>query len=101
MRKVFFAAIALVVYTFAGYPALLAAWARIRTRPIVRDGTYRPRVSLIVPAYNEAGVIVEKLRNCRELEYPANLVEVIVVADGSTDETAALAEAEPGTRVLH
>jgi hypothetical protein len=101
MLLVFWVSALTIVYVYAGYPVLLAAWARLRARPIARDAAHRPRVSLIVPAYNEAGVIAAKLRNCRELEYPPDLLEVIVVADGSTDETAALAEAEPGTCVLH
>lgn len=50
-----------------------------------------PLVSLIVPAYNEAQVIQPALRNLLELDYPS--YEVILVDDGSTDGTYALARA--------
>ncbi|MBI2583581.1 MAG: glycosyltransferase family 2 protein [Candidatus Aenigmarchaeota archaeon] len=63
-----------------------------------------PTVSIIVPAYNEADNIAKVLRNLKNLEYPKGYsyklgkgskgsYEIIVVDDGSTDETAAIAEA--------
>jgi len=57
-----------------------------------------PLVSVLVPAYNEAATIVDVLRSVNE-KVPFR-TEVIVVDDGSTDATADLAEAVPGTIVL-
>jgi glycosyltransferase involved in cell wall biosynthesis len=57
-----------------------------------------PLISILVPAYNEAATIVEVLERVEE-KVPFR-TEVIVVDDGSTDGTAALAEAVPGTIVL-
>ena len=101
MTALFAGAVALVVYTFAGYPAIVAAWARLRPSPVRLDPAFRPRVSLIVAAYNEEAEIVPRLENARRAEYPADLLEVIVVADGSDDRTAELAAAVSGVRVLH
>ena len=53
------------------------------------DGTATPPVTLIVPAFNEAPVIQAAIRSLLELDYPA--YEVLVVDDGSTDETYARA----------
>ena len=54
------------------------------------DGaTSTPPVTLIVPAFNEAPVIQSAIRSLLELDYPA--YEVLVVDDGSTDETYARA----------
>jgi biofilm PGA synthesis N-glycosyltransferase PgaC len=93
--------IGLVAFTFAGYPALMAFLSRVRPRPVqTRDG-YEPSVSMIVAAYNEEDVIVWRLANIADLDYPAERLEVIVVADGSTDATAELARSMPGTKVLH
>lgn len=48
---------------------------------------FLPGVAVVVPAYNEAPVIVESVRSLLNLEY--GNFEVIVVNDGSTDETLA------------
>jgi hypothetical protein len=60
-----------------------------------------PAISVIVPAYNEALVIVRSLtalhEHLRELAGPRRF-ELIVVDDGSTDETAQIADAFAGTR---
>jgi biofilm PGA synthesis N-glycosyltransferase PgaC len=60
-----------------------------------------PRIAFIIPAYNEREVIVEKCLNTLALQYPADLMDIIVVTDGSTDGTQELAESVQGVRVLH
>jgi cellulose synthase/poly-beta-1,6-N-acetylglucosamine synthase-like glycosyltransferase len=98
---VFAGAVALVAYTFAGYPALVAALARVRPRPVRADATVEPSVTLIVVAHNEEDVIAERLRNCLELDYPRERLELIVAADGSDDRTAEIARGFDGVRVMH
>ena len=51
------------------------------------DGDYQPGVSLVISAYNEAAVIKEKLDNASNLDYPQELLEVIVISDASDDGT--------------
>ena len=78
---------ALVVgYAYLGYPLIVALAARWGTPPR-RALTPRPRLSVIVAAYNEAGIIEAKIRSALEQSYPADRLEVIVVSDGSTDGT--------------
>src|SRR5690242_4770863 len=57
-----------------------------------------PLVSILVPAYNESATIVDVLE--RVGEKVRHRTEVIVVDDGSTDDTAALAEGVAGTTVI-
>lgn len=52
---------------------------------ILLSTDFTPSVSLIAPAYNESAVIVESLRSLLSLHY--NNCEVIIVNDGSTDDT--------------
>lgn len=51
-----------------------------------------PSVSLIISAYNEASSIQKKIENSINLDYPLDKVQIIIISDGSTDETANLAK---------
>jgi hyaluronan synthase len=52
-----------------------------------REGRYEPLVSFVIPAWNEGMAIINTVEKCFEAEYPAEKLEVIVVNDGSTDDT--------------
>ncbi len=52
----------------------------------------KPSVSLIIPAYNEEGIIKETLEKVKDIDYPRSKFEVIVVDDGSTDKTYEIAK---------
>jgi biofilm PGA synthesis N-glycosyltransferase PgaC len=94
----FWGAAAAVVWTYAGYPLFIALLARWRPRP-PRQADVLPSVSLIVPAYNEARCIAAKLDNALSLDYPADRLEVWVVADGSTDGTPDIVRGYAGRNV--
>ena len=79
-----------ILYAYVGYPLALLLLRALIHRP-VHKAAVTPSVTLIVPAYNEAGVIAAKMRNVSALNYPAELLEVIVASDGSTDRTAEIA----------
>lgn len=81
------ACIAVVVYTYAGYPLLLRLLVRLRGPKAVRRTRMTPRVSLIISAYNEQAVIRDKIENALALDYPREALEIIVVSDASTDAT--------------
>ncbi len=53
----------------------------------VPDRGFRPKISIIVPAFNEQDGIGATIEACIGLDYPKDLVEIIVVNDGSTDAT--------------
>ena len=81
----FWLSLAAVAMTYVIYPLLLAALPSKRRQPA--DASYQPPVSLIISAYNEAQIIREKLENALALDYPTDLLEMIVISDGSTDGT--------------
>jgi len=64
----------------------------------------RPSVSVVVAAWNEEAVIDRRLRNLLELEYPADLIEIVVASDASSDATDELVEriaaAEPRVKLV-
>ena len=89
MKWIFWSSVAILAYTYAGYPAWLWLRRRFRVRP-VHAASGAPSVSIVMVVRNEAGVLEGKLSNLLALDYPADLVEIIVVSDGSTDGTNAI-----------
>ncbi len=91
------AAGALALYHYLGYPLLLQGLAARRpistTSPAPLAAPALPSLTIIVPAYNEARVIEAKIQSLAELDYPEELVRVMIVLDGSRDATAILARA--------
>lgn len=90
--------VALNVTYLAVLGGAVAVIVRARRR---NDGAHRddifanpltPGVSILVPAFNEAAGITESVRSLLALRYP--IFEVIVVDDGSTDDTFAILMAE-------
>ena len=73
-------------YTYAGYPLLLALVSTLKPRRVQR-GEFAPTVSIIITAYNEERDLEAKLENSLALDYPRELLEIIVASDCSTDRT--------------
>ncbi len=89
MRFVFWGAAALIAYTYAGYAGWLWLRSHWRQRP-VRQAPCSPFVSIVMVVRNEEQVLERKLENLLILDYPAELTQLIVVSDGSTDRTEAI-----------
>jgi len=102
VELVFWIAAALVVYAYVGYPALITLAARLRPAPAVLKGSRVPTVSLVVVVHNEEAYLAKKLRNALVLDYPRDRLEILVVSDGSTDGTEAIAASfrHEGIRLL-
>lgn len=82
------------LYHYAGYPLLLGLFARLKGgRPDGERATDQS-LSIVICAHNEAGVIAEKIANCRALDPAPD--EILIVDDGSTDGTSAVAAAAIG-----
>ncbi|MBI5763789.1 MAG: glycosyltransferase family 2 protein [Planctomycetes bacterium] len=81
------------------YAALTTVWTvwrfilAMRYRPVPSvSGDSLPRISVIVPAFNEGALIADTLSHLAQCHYPSDRLEIIVVDDGSTDETWAQIE---------
>ncbi len=82
----FIAAIAQILFVYAGYPSLMFVLSRLWPRPAAR-ADIQPRVSLIIAARNEEKDIAAKIENALALDYPKDLLQIIVASDASDDGT--------------
>ena len=80
-----------LVYAHVGYLTILLLVASLRrgdeSEP-TPPGAALPFVTMIISAYNEVEVIGQKIENALSLDYPRELLEIVVASDGSTDGTA-------------
>jgi cellulose synthase/poly-beta-1,6-N-acetylglucosamine synthase-like glycosyltransferase len=103
LALIFFISAVLIIYTYFGYPLLVALVARIHPRPVRRDDAYTPPLTLLIAAYNEQDVIADKLENSLALDYPTDRLQILVATDGSDDRTPDLVKqyAERGIELNH
>ena len=92
MQLLFWISVACILYTYAGYPVFLKIFA---IRRAVTHGTIRPTVSIILAAKNEESNLPRKLASLRSLQYPSELVQIVIASDGSTDGTEAILRSAP------
>lgn len=92
----------IVAYTIIGYPLILAL-RRGRTAAAVRkDSRFQTTVSVILAVHNGGEQIRGKLGSLLALDYPQDLLEILVASDGSTDDTERITEEfrDRGVRLL-
>jgi len=75
-----------LLYVYLGYPLIVCFLSWLRPNPVVKEPC-TPKVSILIAAFNECDVISATLKNKLSLDYPAGLIEIIVVSDGSDDGT--------------
>ena len=97
----FYSCAGAILYTYVGYPALLYLFSFYKRANKIAAPAHLPSVSIIIAAFNEERVIEAKLHNTYALDYPLHKLQVIVVADGSTDDTVRIASSFPAVLVLH
>ncbi len=111
LQVVFWVCAGLIVWTQLGYALALAVLARLRGRTpaearrspvqggMTEDRAPLPTATLIVAAHDEQQVIGAKVANVLALDYPRELLQLIVACDGCTDATAERAR-EAGADVV-
>ena len=75
-----------LIYIYFGYPLVLLLLNQFEQQK-VKKSFITPSVSLIISAYNEEDIIAKKIKNCFQLNYPEDKLEIIVANDGSQDDT--------------
>lgn len=78
----------IIVWAMIGYPVSLKILGKIyKSITIHKDYNHQPTVTVMVVAHNEEKVILEKLHNIIELDYPKEKIEFLISSDNSTDRT--------------
>lgn len=90
MKIIFWVSAFAIFYPMIGYPLTLLLLDKIIKRKNIKDYTYKPKVSVIISAYNEEKVIEKKLNNIIKTDYPD--FEVIIANDASNDRTVEIAQ---------
>lgn len=99
IETLFWSALALVLYTYAGYPLLVWLLSRLQSRWAtnqlleqgkVSNSNSLPVVSIVIAAYREESVILDRLNNLAKLDYPSDKLEILIGCDGNLDLTGEL-----------
>ena len=98
-KYLFWISIAVLLYTYIGYPVAIWLLARLRNLRVSK-APIAPRVSVVLACHNEEANIEARINNLLASEYPPELLEIVIVSDGSTDATAEIARRYQSVRAL-
>jgi len=88
LKALFYISGFIITWAMIGYPLSIMLLGKIyKNRKLKKDYTHQPTVTVMVVAHNEEKVILSKLNNIIELDYPKNKIEFLIVSDNSTDKT--------------
>lgn len=94
IKMLFYISAFIILWAMVGYPLSLELIGKFyRTRKLEKDYGHQPTVTVMVVAHNEEKVILEKLQNILELDYPKEKIEFLISSDNSTDQTNAIVKA--------
>ncbi len=88
---IFWGAVAVVLYTYLGYPALVWTLGYLFPQP-VHTAPVTPTITVLIAAYNEEKRVADKIESCLNLAYPPDRLNILLVSDGSTDRTVPIVE---------
>ena len=106
LQLVFWMSLGVVLYTYIGYPVILAALVYVRKSFNPRKtSSYSedelPAVTVLVACYNEADIVEQKIFNTAQLDYPVDKRFYWFVTDGSSDNTPEIVRKHAGFQVFH
>jgi cellulose synthase/poly-beta-1,6-N-acetylglucosamine synthase-like glycosyltransferase len=106
LKIAFWSLLFIVFYAYLGFGILLYTLVKIRrilglAPKKVVNTDYEPDVTLFIAAYNDKDFVAEKVKNSRELDYPASKLHMVWVTDGSDDGTPDLLKQFEGVEVHH
>jgi cellulose synthase/poly-beta-1,6-N-acetylglucosamine synthase-like glycosyltransferase len=98
----FWTAVTLTSYTYVGYPIWIFILSRWRPHRWRQQAIF-PTVTVIVAVHNGASLIRNQVERLLSLDYPAHLMDIVVVSDGSTDGTDEVLKSihHPSVKTIH
>ena len=96
--------LAVVLYSYVGYPLVLLLAKKLRRRESHKPiEDHYPPVCLLISAFNEEKVIRKKIENSLGIDYPKDKLSIVVASDGSDDKTVKIAEdyEDLGVKLIH
>lgn len=88
----------LLIYIYFLYPICIYILGKLFQRPIHKRNI-TPSVTILIAAYNEENYIYSTIKNKLDSDYPSDLLDIIVISDGSTDGTDEIVRAFDNPRV--
>lgn len=105
LEWIFWISLGVVFYTYIGYALALTVLVKLKQtfgkKPGYSTEKYLPEVTLVVPSYNEADILEQKIQNCLALAYPKEKLKILFITDGSTDNSPAIISRYPQIQLLH
>lgn len=99
MEALFIVSAAFIAYTYVVYPVVIVLWGTLFPRRVEKRYRHVP-VTVVIAARDEEINIKARIENLLEQEYPEDMMEIVVVSDGSTDRTVEIARRFEGVRVV-
>jgi cellulose synthase/poly-beta-1,6-N-acetylglucosamine synthase-like glycosyltransferase len=100
---VFWISLCLIIHCYLIFPLTLPFLSEFfKRKHQAFSGKFQPKVSILISAFNEEGIIEKKIQNLLELDYPKEKLEILIGDDGSIDRTAEiiLKYKEQGIRLI-
>jgi cellulose synthase/poly-beta-1,6-N-acetylglucosamine synthase-like glycosyltransferase len=86
-KFIFWLSLTIIFYTYLAYPIIISILAKFKRKKDNFIISEYPTVSIIMPLFNEAEVIEQKIKNLLKLDYPRQKIEILIGSDGSYDNT--------------
>lgn len=106
VELLFWILITIVFYAYLGYG--IGVWGLLSLRSLFKSKQrsteitiFQPPVTLVIPAFNEEDFIAQKIKNTETLDYPKELLKVVFVTDGSSDNTPSIIAGYPQFILMH
>lgn len=105
LEWIFWISLGVVGYTYIGYALLLTVLVKLKQvlskKPKSGADAFVPEVTLVVPSYNEADILEQKIQNCLALDYSKDKLSILFITDGSTDNSPEIVSRYPQIQLLH